>query len=268
MNVLEKIILALQFEIDRPNSYGLFHIMCIIVSVLITIFLTKRKEKNHKKALKQILFIYGFGALVLEILKQIIWSFNYDNITNMVSWDYQWYAFPFQLCTTPIIISIICLLLKKGKIRDSLLSYMAFITILGSLATAIYPESCFVRTLLVDIHTMYLHFGSLIISIYLIASNEVDLEFNTFINGYIVFIIFVILAEILNVIIYNCGILNNETFNMFYISPYFISGLPIYDVIQSKVPFLVYLCFYLFSIFVGGLIIRYIALVIHNIDNK
>ena len=268
MKWFEKIIYGLQFEMERPSSYGLFHLIWILLSIIMIIYFIKRKENDHEKSLKGILLIYGVGSLILEIIKQVIWSFNYNPTTNIITWDYQWYAFPYQLCTTPIFVSIICLFLKKGKVRDSLLSYMAFVTILGSIATALYPESCFVRTLLVDIHTMYLHFGSLIVSIYLLISKEVKINFKNFIKGYIVFLLFASSAEILNIIIYNSGILNGETFNMFYISPYFISSLPIFDIIQKNTPFILYLIIYLVSIFVGSYLVFIISKGIIKIRRK
>ena len=152
--------------------------------------------------------------------------------------------------------------------RDYLLAYIAFFTILGSISTAIYPESCFVRTILVNIHTMYLHLGSLILSIYLLISGEVKLNFKSLLSGYTIFIIFVIIAQILNISIYNSGILKGETFNMFYISPYFISGLPIYDVLQENLPYPIYLLIYLTSIFLGGYIIFIISYIINKKNLK
>ena len=265
MSFVEKVIYALQYETTRPASYGIFHICWLVVSILMIIGLSKRREKNHEKSLKTILAIYGFGSLLLEILKQIIWSFNYNAVTNVVTWDYQWYAFPFQLCTTPIFISIICIFLKKGKLRDSLLSFMAYITLLGSIATALYPESCFVKTLLVDIHTMYLHFGSLVVSIYLLAKREVDIKFKSLINGYLVFLVFAFIAETMNIIIYNSGVLNGETFNMFFISPYFISTLPVYDIVQNNTPFVVYILFYLVTIFIGTVLVWIVTKVIRKV---
>lgn len=236
MNAMEKILCGLQYEIPRPGSYGPFHIGCLLIAMVLLLFLMRRKEKDHEKALKTILCVYGFGALILEALKQVIWSFQYDPLSNTVAWDYQWYAFPFQLCTTPIFISIICLFLNKSSWRDSLLSYLAFVTILGSIATAVYPESCFVKTLLVDIHTMYLHLGSLIVSIYIIA-REIKITFKNYLSGYAVFILFVVLAEALNIAAYKSGAIGGETFNMFFISPYFTSSLPVFNTIQTRLPF-------------------------------
>lgn len=254
MNLFERFLIFLQGEMPAPSSYGWFHLTWLFLSIIITINIIKRKEKNHEKSLKYVLGIYAIPAFILELLKQLIWSYSYDPALKVGTWDYTWYAAPFQLCTTPIIVCLICLFLKKNKLRDYLLSYMAFFTILGSIATALYPESCFVRDILVDIHTMYLHFGALVVSFYLLRK-EVDINIKSFFKGFIVFIIFVFIALSLDIIIYNSGILNGETFNMFYISPYFNSGLPIYNQIQPKVPYLIYLLIYISSLTLGAYII-------------
>ena len=259
MNTLEKIIYALQFEMERPKSYGIFHLVWVALSLILVVFLARRREKDHEKTLKTVLLIYGVGALVLEATKQVIWSMELDPTIGAAIWDYQWYAFPFQLCTTPIFVSLICAFLKKGLWRDSLLSYMAFFTILGSIATAVYPESCFVRTVLVDIHTMYLHLGSLVVSVYLLVSGEVKVALNNLLRGYVVFLGFVLVAEALNVSIYRSGILQDETFNMFYISPYFTSSLPVFDAIQERTPFALFLLLYLVAILGGAFVVYTIA---------
>lgn len=255
MNFFESIIYALQKEMETPKPFGWFHLMWIGF-IIISLFLLS-KMKHNEKRLRIILFIYGFIALVLEVLKQITWSFNYES--GVIIWDYQWYAAPFQLCTTPIFVSLGYLFIKNKNIKKALLSYMAFITILGSFLTVIIPTSCFVETILINIHTMWLHCGSLVVSIYLIMKNVVKLKRENLFNSFLVFIIFLIIAEALNIIIYNSGILNGETFDMFYISPYFISTLPVFDVIQQNVPFIMFLLIYIFSIFIGGTSVYYIS---------
>lgn len=250
------ILNILQTEMERPKMYGWFHLLCLAIAFLTIIILSKKKLYSEKN-LKVILMVYGIVALILELLKQFSWAFTYEN--SHLVFAYEWYAFPFQLCTTPIYVSIICLFLKKSKLRDHLLSYLAFITILGSITTAIYPDSCFVSDILVNVHTMYLHLGSLVLSLYLIISEEVKLTKDNLFGAIKVFIIFVFIALLLNVIIYNSNLLHGETFNMFYISPYFISILPIYNIIQENVPYFLYLLIYVISISFGGFIIYKIA---------
>lgn len=259
MNIFEKFVLLLQKEMTRPNIYGWFHILWIIITIGLSIYLIIRKENSHEKSLKRILLIYGLGAFILELLKQISWAFSYDPILNIVTWKYSWYSAPFQLCTTPIYVSLICLFLKKGKVRDSLLSYMAFVTILGSLTTFLYPESCFVKDILVNIHTMYLHCGSLVVSLYILGKKEISINIKNLFNAYLVFLIFAFIAEVLNLVVYHSGILHGETFNMFYISPYFTSVLPVFNILQEKLPFYLFLFIYLLAIFLGSLIVYLIT---------
>lgn len=262
MTNIEKIIFLLKSEMKEPAPYGLFHLLCLFLMLIIIFILYKFKKNYSDKQLKIALGVYGITALILEILKQISWSIDYDILTKTITWDYQWYAFPFQLCTTPIFISIICMFMKKNKIRNSLLSYISYITILGSISTMLLPSSCFVEDILVNIHTMWLHLGSFVISIYLMMTGEVKINIKSLISAIKVFLIFVFLAQSLNIIIYNLGILNGETFNMFYISPYFISTLPVFNIIQESVPFMLYLLIYIIVICLGSLIIYSIFLLV------
>lgn len=259
MNWFEKILYCLQVEMNTPKPYGWYHWLWIILVVVSLICLYKLKNRYNEKQLKLVLGLYGIIALILEIAKQLIWSFNYYPLTNTILWDYEWYAAPFQFCTTPIYVSIICLFLKKGKIRDSMLSYLAYFTILGSLMTIILPDSCFTKDILVNIHTMYLHCGSFVVSIYLLFSKEVEVKFSNIIKGFLIFLIFVLIASLMNITLYNLKIIGDETFNMFYISPYFISVLPVYSNVQEILPYPFFLAFYIITIFLGSNIIYLIA---------
>ena len=113
MNLFEKILYMLQAEMNEPESFGWFHLLWIGLTLLSIFILFINRKKYSEKQLKIVLGVYGVIALILEIIKQFIWSFNYDNITGVITWDYQWYAAPFQFCTTPIYVSLICLFLFR-----------------------------------------------------------------------------------------------------------------------------------------------------------
>ena len=268
MNIFEKILYALQATMEEPVAWGWFHWIWIILIAISVGILYAVRNKFGEKQLKLVLGIYGIIAFVLEALKQLIWSFNYDVVTGIVTWDYQWYAFPFQLCTTPIFVCLICLFLEDCKVRKALLSYMAFVTILGSFMTVIIPDSCFTEDILINIHTMWLHCGSLVVSIYLLMAKEVEFDFKNLKGAVISFAVFICIAQILNIIIYNTGILKDETFNMFYISPYFISSLPVFDIIQKNVPYVIYLIIYIVILSGGACVICYTPLAVKKIVNS
>lgn len=84
MNDLEKLIYFLQDKMIEPKPFGWFHMLCLFLGTIIIFILFKNKKNYDEKQLKIVLFVYGSVALILEILKQIIWSFNYNEINNIV----------------------------------------------------------------------------------------------------------------------------------------------------------------------------------------
>ena len=240
-------IKLLQTEMQRPEPYGWFHLMWIVLSFVLIYILYRLRNKYNEKQLKTVLAFYGIIAFILELLKQISWA--YDVETQM--WDYSWYSAPFQLCTMPIYVSLICLFLKKCKVRDYLLSFLCYYTILGSIATMIIPASCFVSEILINIHTMYLHCGRFVVSIYLLM-NEIKPNKCNFKGAFVTFIVCVALALILNISFYKLEVIGTEIFNMFFISPYFPSTLPVFDIIYENVPYIIFLLIYIILLSLGA----------------
>ena len=157
---MERFINILRTHMTEPKPFGWFHIMWLLLSFITIFILYKFKNKYNEKQLKTVLGIYGIIVFILELLKQISWAYDLDKHI----WSFSWYSSPFQLCTMPIYISLICLFLKKTKLRDYLLSFICFYTILGSISAMIMPESCFVSEILINIHTMY-HYLSFLVAL-------------------------------------------------------------------------------------------------------
>ena len=252
--MLKSIFSFLKSDMETPKPYGWFHIMFLMLSFIFIFILYKKRNKYNEKQLKLVLGIYGIISFILELLKQLSWAYDIDTNT----WSYSWYSAPFQLCTMPIYISLICLFLKKSKIRDYLLSFLCFYTILGSIATMIMPNSCFVKDILVNIHTMYLHCGSFVLSIYLLI-NEIKPTKQNIIGSFKIFIICVLLALTLDISFYKLGFIGNNTFNMFYISPYYESSLPVFNIIYNKLPYILFLSIYIITLTIGSLIVFFIT---------
>ena len=264
----KEIFTFLESEMVTPKPYGAFHLIWLGLTIALIVFLCFVRKKHNERMLKWILGIYGVIAFILEALKQLIWSVEYNESLGTFVWDFQWYAAPFQLCTMPIYVCLICLFLNKCKIRDALLAFVAYTTILGSIASALMPDSLFVQDILVNVHTMWLHLGSLVVSVYLLMSGEVKINIKSLLMGLVVFFVAVILANILNIVIYNCGVLNGETFNMLYISPYFESSLPVFNSIYNSVPYIVFLAVYILVLCLGSCIVYALAKSISKINSK
>lgn len=253
--ILRKIVEFLQLEVTRPEPYGVYHFSWVILTFFIMLFLYKIRNTHTEKRLKIIISIYAITEIVLEIIKQIAYSVIIDTNTGLLTWSYRWQSFPFQLCSTPVIVCMIVLFMKKSELREKLLSYISYVTILGSIFVILFPWQCFVSKIFVSIHTMWLHCGSFVLSLYLIMCGEVKIDIKSWKKSIPIFFIFVTIANTLNIIIPHLVNLKGDRFDMFYISPYFTSTLAVFDFIYEHTPYPIFLSTYILSIILGSFII-------------
>ncbi len=76
-----------------------------------------------------------------------------------------------------------------------------------------------------------------VIGVLLLASGHVKLEWKTLLQAVPVFMVMVLIAAVMNEVAYGMGLLENHTFNMFFISPHCEPSLPVYSLVQGVLPF-------------------------------
>jgi len=239
---------------DIPTLFGWFHLLWLLITIILMAIIYKYKSRINEKL---VYGLYGFGSLIFELIKQYMWNFNF--VDGKLVFSYGWYNFPFQLCSTPMYVAIILFFLKESKLKDLLINYLSYFTIISALAVIVYPGLVFCEYTLVNIQTMYLHCGSLILSMYLIFNNKEDKSIKGVIKGLKVFIVMVSIALILNIVVYNAFNLVNEpgqVFNMFYISPYYDSWIIGFSYLWKVLPYPLFLLIYVLAFVVGALIIN------------
>jgi DNA segregation ATPase FtsK/SpoIIIE-like protein len=209
--------------------FGAFHIVSIILSILVGVVLCVLWKRGIIKNVRNVLLVTAIIVLVLEIYKQINYSFGYE---DGISFYYQWYAFPWQFCSTPLYIGIIAGL-TKGKVHNFLCSYLATFALFAGAAVMVYPADVFIRTLGIDIQTMVCHGSMVSIAIFLYYTNHVDTSWNTLLKAVPVFSITLSVAVILNELAHLVGITQEHTFNMFFVSRHQPSTLPVYSLVHN-----------------------------------
>lgn len=244
MKIIETILKALEHSMTTPTNYGWFHIMFIGIVIASTTILCILFKDKEDKTIRKICLICWLIIVVLEIVKEIEFSSYFEN--DKLLWDYPWYIFPFQLCSTPLYILPFVIFVKNEKVRKFFISYMMTFSLFGGLAVYFYPNDVFVSTTIINIQTMIHHGIQVVLGIFLVVVNRKNYNFKYFLKGILVFVVLSIIALTLNIIMYhvfqNKGL--DETFNMFYVSPYFDCTLPVLSAIYPKVPYIVFLLIY------------------------
>ena len=219
-------------EATAPEAYGLYHIVWLALIAGLTVFAVLQGRKHNAQTVNRVVFLTAVVVFALEIYKQIVFTFG-DGSGEA---SYAWYAFPFQFCSTPMYIGLLAGLTKKGKIHESLCAYLATYSMFAGLAVMIYPNDVFIETIGINIQTMICHGSMITIGIYLYATGHVKLQHRTILKAIPVFAVCLSIAVILNEVMFYSGAIGDETFNMFYISPYFENFLPIYSDVHKTVP--------------------------------
>ncbi len=268
MNFFEKIISFLDGRMETPSMYGWLHILSIFVVVIATFFIVKYFRKSDERVIRKITLICWIIMVILEIYKQIDFSFQNDN--GIASWNYPWYIFPFQFCSSPLYVLPFIAFLKNSKVRDCCITFMATFSLFGGLAVMIYPGDVYTTVIGVNIQTMVHHGIQVVLGILFFIRIVEKFNYKRVLEAAIVFGGLLVTALVLNVsayhLIQSMGI--EETFNMFFISPYFDCTLPILSIIQPNVPYIIFLMIYAFGFILVAYIVYYLVYGIYRIVLK
>jgi multisubunit Na+/H+ antiporter MnhC subunit len=259
MNILD----FLNSDMNKPVAYqdlsqSWFHYLALILMVIGIVIAVTRFKKLSDQKLKKVLIIFSVVLLTLEVYKQVIFSYQ-------ANWSYQWYAFPFQFCSTPMYIALFAGLTKNKKIEEALIAFLATFGLFAGIAVMFYPVTVFISTIGINIQTMVHHGGMAVLGVGLLA-NKVKLESKTIIKASIVFSSLVLVAIVLNTM--HLYLINEGTFNMFFISPRFENGLPILSMIQPLVHPIIFTFIYIIGFSFVAYIMLFIAIVINKMFFK
>lgn len=233
MDIFAQILRFLDIQMTTPQPYGLFHLLWFGVSIAGAVALCLWHRKHPTNQPKVILGITAI-VILLELYKQINYSFSYE---SGISFDYQWYIFPFQFCSTPMYAGLLAGLTRKGKLHTAACAYLASYALFAGAAVMFYPTTVFVGTVGINIQTMVCHGSMIFIGIYLLATGYVKAEHKTILKALPLFCVFVAMAVVMNEIAHLSGLLERETFNMFFVSPYCEPHLPVYSLVQESLDF-------------------------------
>lgn len=261
---LGNLLTFLDRSMSTPQPYGVFHLvsfaLAIIVGVLLCIYC-----KDTARYARRIVFITAVIVTVLEIYKQINYTFSFDG--TAITADYQWYAFPWQFCSTPMYVGLLAGF-TRGKLHDSLCTYLTTFAVFAGACVMFYPNDVFISTIGINIQTMICHGSMLTIGIYLLGSGYVKPEHKAILKAIPVFVAAVAVAVILNEIAHATGLLQTDTFNMFFISPYCDPHLPVYSIVQQYVAFPWCLVLYILGFSAAAYLMLLIAMGIKAIVAK
>ena len=250
----EQILQLLDGRMKTPSLYGWFHLICLACVIGLCILCVWKAHTLTDKQLDTILIVTASVLIGLEIYKQLLFAYNPGDDT----WEYEWYAFPFQFCSTPMYVMPAAYFVKNQKIRYALYAFLATFGFFGGTVVMIYPGDVFIELTGVNIQTMVHHGMMVVIAVLLYASGKVKFSHKTILHAIPVFVCLILTACILNEVYYQFGDLEQD-FNMFYISPHFDCTLPLLSLLYPLMPYPAFLIMYVVGFGLAGYVLHLIA---------
>lgn len=269
MEILKNLYNLLNTQMIEPTTFGAYHIACIVAAAIITFITCKLFKDCSDRTVRRISGVVWVIILLFEIYKQLIHGIELNN--GRFAWDYAWYIFPFQFCSSPLYVLPIIAFARNEKLRDCCVAYMMTFSLFAGLAVFCYPNDVFVETMGVNIQTMVHHGSQILMGVFFAVRYRDRYSKGFFLGGSLVFVVMTAIALALNVAVYNAliyfGI--NETFNMFFISPYFDCTLPVLSLFWNKMPYIGFLCLYFFGfIFCAVLVYGIFHALVKNVRGR
>ena len=231
-----RILRVLDTQMETPELYGWFHLMSFAVVFAATLILCKLHRKDRPNQVSNVVLVISIITILMEIYKQINYNLDYTSGPNPVLAP-QLYAFPWQFCSTPMYAGLIAGLTRRGRLHNAMCAYLATYSVFAGACVMFYPGDVFIGTIGINIQTMFCHGSMLVIGIYLFVTGHVELKLRTILKAMPVFVVFVLIAVVLNEAAFSMGIVEEHNLNMFYISRHCEPHLPVYSTVQELLPY-------------------------------
>ena len=251
-------------KMPTPTWFGWFHILWIVICIASCVLIYIFRKHISKKAVTITLLVTGIVLFILEILKQLKYSLNYNDGNS--TWKYQPFIFPFQFCSTPMYLMMLAGILRKGKVYDAILCYLATFALFGGSTVLVYPVEVFTTSIFINIHSMFWHSSMIVIGFLIFATRNIEFKVMSAVKANIVFAVMICLALVMNISAHY--IKPGVNFNMFYIGPYIPCNLIILSTIYTLVPWIVFFLVYFLGFALVSFLIMLIAIGCKKLDDK
>ena len=249
------------WKIDAPKLFGSFHIIASLAAAMIAVVLAMAVSRKKDIKTTCVFAVTGWILVILEIWKQLFLFYIVNNGA------YDWWYFPFQLCSVPM---YLCILLPwAGKRRRK--TYLTFIggyTFVSAVATLIYPEDILRSYTALTVHGFVWHGLLLFISLVVLLTGSADTSARGLLRAFSLFVILSVIAVGINVfaepIMQTTPGLPHSWAAMFYLNPYHISPQPLVGSIQKTAGIPAGLLLYSIAVAAAGSIA---AFVLNKRDN-
>ena len=242
--MLESFLEMTAWKMTPPPAYGVFHLTFFLGGLAVAILLAYLLRKTNEKQNRAVLLTVGIFLVVCELYKQLFYYFYIGNHS------YQWWIFPFQLCSIPMYFCLITPFLKEGRLRQSLYNFMLAFNLMGAFVAFLEPSGLVHEYWTLTIHAFIWHLALIFVGLYLGFSGRAGINRGGYRQAVTVLLVLSVIALSINFIFKD---ISGNTINMFFIGPA-NSSIIVFKDIAARYGWYVNAPIYLAALCIGGLI--------------
>ena len=245
MSFLKHFIEATAWTMEKPKAYGAFHLIFTFVGLAVCILLAYVLRKTGKRGNRIVLTSVGVFLLLTEIYKQLFYYYHIGE------GSYQWWIFPFQLCSVPMYLCLIAPWLKEGKVQAAMYHFMTTFNLLGGIMAFAEPSGIIHGYWTLTLHAFVWHMMLIFVGLYLIASGRGAKTVKDYLSSVVLFLVLAVIAFVINLLFWD---VSGGTIKMFYVGPA-ISPLAVFKDIATNCGWYVNTPIYLVAVSLGAYLI-------------
>lgn len=245
------------WRMERPQSYGAFHLISTAILLAITILGVYLLRKTNDKQNRIVLGVTGGLLILFEIYKVLFHVF-----LDPYGWGGFWGVFPFQLCSLPMYLCVVCAFCKNEKVNSWLYECIFAVNLIGGFMAFVEPSGINHDYWTLTLHAYIWHMSLVFIALYLYVTNRVCNNKKDYYKGISVFALSCLVAQLFNVIFREYRV------NCYYISPFMQSSLIIFKDVWANFGWFANMIFYLISISFGSALIYYLGYFLRKLKLK
>lgn len=206
------------------KPYGLIHIIYFVIGLLLSLFIAYKYKDASREKLNRFILGIGLFLFVTEIYKQLFYTF-YIGLGS-----YQWWIFPFQLCSVPIYFCLAMPFIKNEKIYHACAIFLISYNLLGGFISFLEPSGLIHEYVSLTIHAFLWHMSLVLLGLVIGLNKSVSKKKKDFKNTLLLYVVLCTVAFLINLIFYKAA---SGDINMFFVGPN-ISPIIVFTSIGAK----------------------------------
>lgn len=208
--MLEQWIFATAWPMTPPAAYGPFHLLFLVFGLGGSAMLAWILRRCGAVCCRRILLSAGLFLMVCETYKLLFYYYVIGQ------GHFQWWVFPFQLCSIPMYLCVAANLTRREAVRSAIYTFLCTYNLLGGFLALLEPSGLSHDYWTLTLHGFVWHTLLVFLGLFLILSGNGPRSLRDFGRATALFLLLCGIAFCINAALFN---VSNGKINMFFVGP-------------------------------------------------